>query len=90
MVATGVQRAVYKHPLDPTKLIKVLRPATQMPARTNFNGVMDKLFPSTRLRQIRKEYTEYLRVMLAHPEPDFRAPCHICSGLCQPIWDLGA
>jgi len=43
MVATGVQRAVYLHPLDPTKLIKVLRPAGSMSHRTNFNGIMDRL-----------------------------------------------
>lgn len=89
MVATGVQRAVYRHPLDPTKLIKVLRPGTQMPARTNFNGVMDKLFPSTRLRQIRKEYKEYLRVMLAHPEPDFRAPMSHMFGFVPTNLGLG-
>ena len=69
-LAQGVQRAVYRHPHDPNLLVKVLKRAEDMPARSNFNGVMDRLFPSTRLRQIRKEYSEYLRVMLAQPDAD--------------------
>jgi hypothetical protein len=89
MVATGVQRAVYLHPLDPTKLIKVLRPAVTMPHRTNFNGIMDRLLPSTRLRQIRKEYAEYLRVMLNHPEPDFHTPIAHMFGFTQTSEGLG-
>ena len=89
VVATGVQRAVYLHPLDPTKLIKVLRPAVTMPHRTNFNGIMDRLLPSTRLRQIRKEYAEYLRVMLNHPEPDFHTPIAHMFGFAQTSEGLG-
>jgi hypothetical protein len=89
IVAKGVQRAVYLHPLDPTKLIKVLRPATTMPRRNNFNGIMDRLLPSTRLRQIRKEYAEYLRVMLTHPEPDFHAPIAHMFGFTPTNEGLG-
>ena len=74
LVTSGVQRAVYLHPNDPTKLVKVLRPEAERPVRNNFNGIMDRTFPSTRLRQIRKEYAEYLRVMLKHTEPDFHLP----------------
>ena len=69
-LAEGVQRAVYLHPQNPNLLVKVLKRWEDMPARSNFNGLMDRLFPSTRLRQIRKEYREYLRVMLAQPEAD--------------------
>ncbi|WP_322891967.1 MULTISPECIES: YrbL family protein [unclassified Yoonia] len=89
IVAKGVQRAVYLHPLDPTKLIKVLRPAITMPRRTNFNGIMDRLLPGTRLRQIRKEYAEYLRVMLNHPEPDFHAPIAHMFGFTPTSEGLG-
>ena len=70
-IAAGVQREVYRHPLDKSKLVKVLRPNDEMPKRTNFNGRMDRIFPSTRLRQIRKEYQEYLRIML-QPNGDKR------------------
>jgi hypothetical protein len=74
LVASGVQRAVYLHPIDRTKLIKVLKSSSNMPRRKNFNGIMDRWFPSTRLRQVRTDYPEYLRIMLSHPEPDFYAP----------------
>lgn len=73
-VASGVQRSVFLHPHDPTRVVKVLKRPEDMPARRNFNGRMDKLFPGTRLRQIRKEYQEYLRVMLAHQDPGFHLP----------------
>ena len=88
-VAAGVQRAVYLHPHDPTKLIKVLKPAEDMPARTNFNGTMDRLFPSTRLRQVRKEYQEYLRIMLQNPDPDFHLPLSHMFGFASTDKGLG-
>jgi hypothetical protein len=89
LVASGVQRAVYFHPTDRTKLIKVLKPSTKMPHRNNFNGIVDRWFPSTRLRQIRKEYSEYLRVMLGHPEPNFRAPMSHMFGFVSTNVGLG-
>lgn len=89
LVATGVQRAVYLHPLDRTKLIKVLRPAALMPKRSNFNGIMDRLLPSTRLRQVRKEYAEYLRVMLRNPGPDFHTPIAHMFGFTPTSEGLG-
>ncbi|WP_342078107.1 YrbL family protein [Yoonia sp. SS1-5] len=89
LVASGVQRAVYLHPTDPTKLVKVLKPDTDQPRRTNFNGIMDRLFPSTRIRQIRMEYQEYLRVMLQHPEPGFRAPISHMFGFATTNIGLG-
>ena len=88
-IATGVQRTVFLHPHDRTKLVKVLKDASAMPRRTNFNGVMDRLFPSTRLRQIRKEYQEYLRIMLAHPDADFRAPISHMFGFATTNLGLG-
>jgi len=89
LVATGVQRAVYLHPLDRTKLIKVLRPATTQPKRNNFNGIMDRLLPSTRLRQIQKEYAEYLRIMLRNPGPDFHTPIAHMFGFTPTTEGLG-
>lgn len=89
LVATGVQRAVYLHPLDPTKLIKVLRPATLMPKRNNFNGIMDRLLPGTRLRQIRKEYGEYLRIMLRNTDPGFHTPIAHMFGFTPTDKGLG-
>ncbi|MFQ1699499.1 YrbL family protein [Loktanella agnita] len=89
LVASGVQRAVYLHPTDRNKLIKVLKSNSDMPRRRNFNGVMDRWFPSTRLRQIRKEYTEYLRVMLKHPEPEFHAPMSHMFGFVSTNMGLG-
>ena len=89
LVATGIQRAVYLHPLDPTKLIKVLQPATLMPRRNNFNGIIDRLLPSTRLRQIRKEYAEYLRIMLCNPGPDFHPPIAHMFGFTPTTKGLG-
>lgn len=65
LVASGRQRSVYLHPTDRTKLVKVLKSADQMPRRNGFSGKMDYYFPSTRVRQIRKEYSEYLRLMLS-------------------------
>ena len=88
-VASGVQRAVFLHPHDDTKVVKVLKRAEDMPARRNFNGRMDRLFPSTRLRQIRKEYQEYLRVMLAHQDPDFQLPITHMFGFTNTSLGLG-
>lgn len=89
LVANGVQRAVYLHPFDATKLIKVLRPAASQPRRNNFNGLMDRLLPATRLRQIRKEYAEYLRVMLANPAAGFHPPIAHMYGFIPTTEGLG-
>ncbi len=70
LVARGVQRAVFLHPHDKSRLVKVLRSADDQPRRQSFGGVMDRWFPDTRLRQIRKEYGEYMRVMLTHQDPN--------------------
>ncbi len=88
-IATGVQRGVFLHPYDEGKLVKVLKDASTMPRRTNFNGVMDRLLPSTRLRQIRKEYQEYLRVMLNHHDTEFHAPISHMFGFAATNLGLG-
>lgn len=89
VVASGVQRAVYLHPSDPAKLIKLLKPQDQLKRRNSFNGIFDRLFPSTRLRQIRKEYAEYLRIMLQHPEPRFHLPITHMFGFVTTDLGLG-
>jgi len=88
-VASGVQRVVFLHPHDDTKLIKVLKQARDMPVRTNFNGVMDRLMPSTRIRQVRKEYQEYLRIMLRNMAPDFDPPISHMFGFVRTNLGLG-
>lgn len=88
-LAAGLQRRVFFHPHDKSKLIKVLIPGNEQRFRTNFNGTMERYFPSTRVRQIRKEYQEYLRVMLANPEPDFRPPISHMFGFVSTNLGLG-
>ena len=74
LVASGGQRAVYLHPYDRTKLIKVLKPADQLRRRNSFRGRVSAFFPSARIRLIRKEYSEYLRLMLNKLELDEQLP----------------
>ena len=89
VVASGIQRDVYLHPTNDTLLIKVLKRAADMPVRTNFNGRMDRLFPSTRLRQVRIEYQEYIRVMLDHAETPIHLPISHMYGFVQTNLGLG-
>jgi hypothetical protein len=88
-VTSGGQRDVYLHPYDSTKLVKVLKPQQDIPRRYNFNGLATRFFPSTRIRQIRKEYQEYLRVCLNHPAPDFNAPFSHMHGFVVTNLGLG-
>lgn len=89
LVASGVQRDVYLHPTEPTKLIKVLKPSRTMPRRNTFNGIMDRLLPSTRKRQIRKEYEEYLRIMLAENDAELHLPVAHMFGFVATDAGLG-
>lgn len=73
-IASGAERDVYLHPTDPTKLLKVMRDITDTPKRFTFRDITTHLMPSVRLRLIRKEYDEYLRIRLLHPAPDMRLP----------------
>ena len=88
-MASGIQRDVYLHPTDDTLLIKVLKRSADMPIRNNFNGRMDRLFPSTRLRQVRIEYQEYLRVMLNHADAPVHLPISHMFGFAQTTKGLG-
>lgn len=88
-VTEGVQRFVFLHPQDRYKLVKVIKPASQMQVRNNFNGRMERLLPSVRFRQVRKEYQEYLRLMLSHRNPDFRPPISHMFGFASTNLGLG-
>ncbi|WP_090209821.1 YrbL family protein [Yoonia litorea] len=88
-IASGVQRAIFRHPFDKTKLVKVLKSADEMPQRSNFNGRMDQLLPSTRLRQVRKEYQEYLRLMLKTEGREARIPISHMMGFVSTNLGLG-
>ncbi len=73
-IASGSERDVYQHPSDPTKLLKVLRDISNQRIRFTFRDISTWLFPDARLRLIRKEYDEYLRIRLRFPEPQMRLP----------------
>ena len=88
-IAKGGQRLVFVHPNDATKLIKVLRTDQRVRRGRAFGRVAEQLFPSSRIRQIRKEYQEYLRTMLANPDPHFRCPIAHMFGFVATDIGLG-
>ena len=63
-VGEGSQRTIYVHPTDPTKLVKVLKPIPDTKGRAKLATFTEKHFPKIRTRWARKEYSEYLRMML--------------------------
>jgi hypothetical protein len=63
-ITQGSQRRVYAHPTDRTKLIKVLKPIADTKGRARLATFTERHFPSIRTRWARKEYSEYLRMML--------------------------
>ncbi len=88
-VAQGLQRAVYLHPDDDTKLIKVLLPQAETHNRSVFGNWAESTFPSLRSRHVRKEYLEYLRVMLANQAPEFQPPISHMYGFVATDRGLG-
>ncbi|WP_342069899.1 YrbL family protein [Yoonia algicola] len=80
-IASGGERDVYQHPSDPTKLLKVLRNIENQRIRFTFRDISTWLFPDARLRLIRKEYDEYLRIRLRYPAPQMRLPITHLYGL---------
>lgn len=88
-VASGKQRSVYLHPTDESKLIKVLRRNASTTGRSRFNLLTENWFPNLRLRNIRKEYLEYLRVMLSNQQPDFQPPISHMYGFVSTSKGLG-
>ncbi|MDX8346761.1 YrbL family protein [Cognatiyoonia sp. IB215446] len=89
LVARGMQRDIYLHPTDTTKLVKVLRKNPDTVGRSGFGNFMEKHFPMTRARHIRKEYTEYLRVMLSNREASFHIPITHMFGFAHTQFGLG-
>jgi len=89
LVAEGSQRWVYRHPDDRSKLVKVLRPQAQTAGRAALATTTERLFPSIRRRWARKEYMEYLRLMLTADGPDFHAPISHMLGFAMTQHGLG-
>ena len=63
-IASGTQREIFRHPNDPEKLVKVLRNVALTNGRAPMAAMSERLFPTIRKRWARKEYQEYLRLML--------------------------
>lgn len=79
-VAEGVERQIYVHPEDPTRLIKIMKARpTERYTRWTFSHLTKRYMPSTRYRAIAKQYDEFRRVMFTHHlDPDFIPPiCHL-------------
>ena len=87
-IAEGSQRIVYRHPYDDTKLIKVLKPIPDTARRARLAALTEQLFPSVRTRWARKEYQEYLRLMLNN-QTAFRLPITHMYGFAQTDIGLG-
>ncbi len=85
----GTQRWVYAHPHDPTKLIKVLRPLALTKGRSKLATMTEKYIPAIRSRWARKEYQEYLRLMLGPSGGDLHPPISHMYGFVQTDKGLG-
>ena len=88
-IASGTQRQVYMHPLDPTKLVKVLREMPQTKGRAKLATRTERYFPSLRKRWARKEYQEYLRLMLGDWGDDLHPPMTHMYGFVVSNLGLG-
>ncbi|MEO1637619.1 MAG: YrbL family protein [Pseudomonadota bacterium] len=87
--ASGTQRKVYLHPNDPTRLIKVLRPMPKTEGRAKLATRMERYFPYFRRRWTRKEYTEYLRLMLSYSGDPIAPPIAHMYGFVMTSKGLG-
>ncbi|MEM8537302.1 MAG: YrbL family protein [Pseudomonadota bacterium] len=88
-VASGSQREIYMHPHDPTKVIKVLRSMPLTKGRSKLATGTEKHFPSLRSRWARKEYTEYLRLMLGSAGGALHSPIAHMYGFVKTDQGLG-
>jgi hypothetical protein len=88
-IASGTQRQVYMHPHDPTKLVKVLRDAPLTKGRAKLATRTERYFPSLRRRWARKEYQEYLRLMLGDWGKDLHPPIAHMYGFAVTNLGLG-
>ena len=87
--ASGTQRKVYMHPHDQTKLIKVLRAMPETKGRSKLATQGEHYFPSLRRRWARKEYKEYLRLMLGDWGADLHPPISHMYGFVLTNLGLG-
>lgn len=87
--AEGTQRTVYLHPNDPTRLIKVFRDMPQTKGRTRLATLTEQYVPSIRRRWARKEYQEYLRLMLGEWDGDLHPPIAHMYGFVLTNLGLG-
>ncbi len=88
-VASGTQREIYRHPTDPTKLVKVLRDIPQSKGRARLAVLTETYLPSIRRRWARKEYQEYLRLMLGPWSADLHPPISHMFGFVLTDQGLG-
>ncbi len=89
LIAEGSQRWVYRHPADRTKLVKVLRPMPETTSRAKLATWTEAHFPNIRRRWARKEYQEYLRMMLAADPAEFHSPITHMFGFTMTDKGLG-
>lgn len=89
ILASGSQRFIYRHPHEPNKLIKLLRPEPEKALRSKFGNFMEASFPWVRTRWIRKEYLEYLRFMLLHKDCHVDPPIAHMFGFVKTVHGLG-
>lgn len=85
----GTERLIFDHPSNPALVVKVLMPQEDLILGRGFKGTSTRLFPSVRVRQIRKEYHEYARIMLGHPDPAFVPPIAHMYGFAATNLGLG-
>jgi len=83
LLASGTQRVIYRHPKDPEKLVKVLRGVPLTMGRARLATLTEKYFPRMRKRWARKEYQEYLRLMLGPWEAPVNSPISHMYGFVE-------
>lgn len=86
-IASGTQREIFRHPKDPEKLLKVFRDMPLTQGRTRLATMTEKYSPRIRARWARKEYQEYLRLMLGPWSKPIAPPISHMYGFVQT--DLG-
>jgi hypothetical protein len=88
-VASGSQRFIYRHPTNPARLIKVLRDTPETAGRSRLAVWAERNIPSQKNMWVRKEYSEYLRMMLSSTRDDFHPPIAHLYGFVQTTRGLG-
>ncbi|PJI93001.1 PhoP regulatory network protein YrbL [Yoonia maricola] len=83
LIASGTQRQIYRHPTDPEKVLKVLRDVPLTKGRARLATTTERLFPRIRTRWARKEYQEYLRLMLGPWANPIKPPISHMYGFVQ-------